>query len=81
MKVGNRLKKNLVYKCILYSKKQLKNLDFPIQKRIVKFIDNLEEWENPRIKGKSLTDNLSGFWRYRVSDYGIIFDIEITIYT
>lgn len=65
------------------AKKQLKNLDFTIQKRIAKFLDNLQELENPRIKGKSLVGNLSGFWRYRVGDYRIIcdiVDIEITIY-
>ncbi len=65
------------------AKKQLKNLDFTVQKRIAKFIDNLEELENPRIKGKPLAGNLSGFWRYRVGDYRIICDIvysEITIY-
>lgn len=65
------------------AKKQLKNLDFTVQKRIAKFIDNLQELENPRIKGKSLAGNLSGFWRYRVGDYRIICDIvdnEITIY-
>ena len=65
------------------AKKQLKNLDFTIQKRIAKFIDNLDGLENPRIKGKSLAGNLSGFWRYRVGDYRIICDIvdnEITIY-
>ena len=65
------------------AKKQLKNLDFTIQQRIAKFIDNLQELENPRIKGKSLAGNLSGFWRYRVGDYRIICDIvdsEITIY-
>ena len=57
------------------AKKQLKNLDFTIQKRIAKFIDNLQELENPRIKGKSLAGNLSGFWRYRVGDYRIICEI------
>ena len=65
------------------AKKQLKNLDFTVQKRMAKFIDNLEGLENPRIKGKSLAGNLSGFWRYRVGDYRIICDIvdnEITIY-
>lgn len=65
------------------AKKQLKNLDFPVQKRIAKFIDSLQELENPRIKGKSLAGNLSGFWRYRIGDYRIIcdiVDIEITIY-
>ena len=66
------------------TKKQLKNLDFTTQKRIAKFIDNLEKLENPRIKGKSLAGNLRGFQRYCVGDYRIIcdiVDIEITIYT
>ena len=54
------------------AKKQLKNLDFPVQKRIAKFIDNLEGLENPRIKGKFLAGNLSGFWHYRVGYYRII---------
>ena len=57
------------------AKKQLKNLDFTVQKRIAKFIDNLQELENPRIKGKSLAGNLNGFWRYRVGDYRIICEI------
>ena len=57
------------------AKKQLKNLDFTVQKRIAKFIDNLQELENPRIKGKSLAGNLSGFWHYRVGDYRIICEI------
>lgn len=32
--------------------------------------------ENPQIKGKALTGDLKGLWRYRVSDYKILADIQ-----
>ncbi len=57
--------------------KQLKKLDKGTQKLILTWIaNNLENCENPRIKGKGLTANLSGEWRYRVGDYRIICDIR-----
>lgn len=36
----------------------------------------IEGLENPRSKGKALTGNLTGLWRYRVGDYRIICVIE-----
>lgn len=33
---------------------------------------NLMNTENPRIKGKVLTGDLKGLWRYRVGDYRIL---------
>ncbi|QQF86526.1 type II toxin-antitoxin system RelE family toxin [Histophilus somni] len=57
--------------------KQLCKLDKGIQKLILTWIaNNLENCENPRIKGKGLTGNRSGEWRYRVGDYRIICDIR-----
>lgn len=32
--------------------------------------------ENPRSRGKGLTGNLAGLWRYRIGDYRIICDIR-----
>ena len=32
--------------------------------------------ENPRIKGKVLTGDLKGLWRYRVGDYRILAEIQ-----
>ena len=54
------------------AKKQLKQLDKPVQKRITKFLTELTELVDPRSKGKRLVGNLSGFWRYRVGDYWLI---------
>lgn len=57
--------------------KQLSKLDKGTQKLILTWIaNNLEDCENPRIKGKGLIANRSGEWRYRVGDYRIICDIR-----
>ena len=57
--------------------KQLRKLDKGSRKLILTWIaNNLENCENPRIKGKGLIANRSGEWRYRVGDYRIICCIE-----
>ena len=57
--------------------KQLSKLDKGTQKLILAWVSkNLENCENPRTKGKGLTANKSGEWRYRIGDYRIICDIR-----
>lgn len=44
--------------------------------RVARSIRDAIRWiaaaENPRVKGKALTGNLAGLWRYRVGDYRIV---------
>ena len=54
------------------SKKQVKKLDSPISKRILDYLEQLELLDDPRSRGKALTSNLAGLWRYRVGDYRIL---------
>ncbi len=54
----------------------LKKLDKTIRQRIEKFIDELIDMEDPRTRGKGLTANRKGQWRYRVGDYRIICEIQ-----
>lgn len=65
---------------LAYSKKaqkQLAKLDRGVQALILSWIEkHLLNCENPRQKGKGLTANRSGLWRYRVGDYRIISSIE-----
>lgn len=56
--------------------KQLKKIDKPIQKRIVKFMEEVRNLDDPRTRGKGLSSNLAHLWRYRVGDYRIICDIQ-----
>ena len=57
--------------------KAFEKLDNSVATRIKNWLNkNLEGCENPRHKGRALTGNLAGYWRYRVGDYRIIADIQ-----
>ena len=57
--------------------KQLKKMDRSVQRLIVNWIEkNLIDTENPRLHGKGLSGDKSGYWRYRVGDYRILADIR-----
>ena len=44
--------------------------------RIIDYMDAVAALDDPRTRGKALTGNLAGLWRYRVGDYRIICDID-----
>ena len=57
--------------------KKIKKLDKFTKRTLYSYIKkNLLDVENPRIKGKALTGNLKGLWRYRIMDYRLIVDIQ-----
>ncbi len=59
------------------AEKDLSKLDKPIAKRITRFLrEKVSLADNPRQRGKSLTGNLSGLWRYRIGDYRVIAEIQ-----
>lgn len=62
--------------------KELKKMDKQTV-RIIKnwIVKNLVDTEDPRAKGKALTGNLKGIWRYRIGDYRLFAKIEDDILT
>jgi len=67
----------LAYK-VIYSdtaRKNIERLDRPLQKRILTFVDRIEESTNPRFSGKALKGN-DNEWRYRVGDYRLVCEIK-----
>ena len=59
------------------AERQLNKLDMSVRKRIQDWIHkNLDGCEDPTTFGKRLTQNLKGYWSYRVGDYRIIADIQ-----
>lgn len=59
------------------AKKELKKLDKHTASLIIGWIEkNLQGCDNPRTKGKGLTANRSGQWRYRIGDYRLITEIQ-----
>jgi mRNA interferase RelE/StbE len=68
-------------KCkVIFSPKataQLKKLDNSQRAIILKWISkNLVGTENPKERGKALSNDMRGFWRYRVGDYRLIAEIH-----
>ncbi|MDR1069010.1 MAG: type II toxin-antitoxin system RelE/ParE family toxin [Clostridiales Family XIII bacterium] len=57
--------------------KQLNKLD-PFQQRFILswLRKNVDGTDDPRAKGKGLSENLAGLWRYRIGDYRVICDIR-----
>jgi mRNA interferase RelE/StbE len=59
------------------AKRQLKKLDRSTAQTLLRFLNRLlQETENPRQRGKGMTANKSGLWRYRVGDYRLVCDIQ-----
>ena len=71
----------MVYK-LEFSKRfdrQFSKLDKSTQRYIFNWlIKHLNNVENPRYSGKSLTGNKQGLWRYRIGNYRVIVDISDT---
>jgi mRNA interferase RelE/StbE len=56
--------------------KALKSLDKQIARMIIAWIEkNLEGTKDPRAKGKALSHDKKGIWRYRVGNYRILTNI------
>lgn len=45
------------------------SLDRTVQKRVKKYMDEVQALDDPRSRGHALTGELSGLWRYRVGDW------------
>lgn len=56
--------------------KAMRKLDRGIAARVFDELDEIAKLEDPRSRGKALTGNLAGVWRYRVGDYRILCDIN-----
>lgn len=55
--------------------KAFKKLDTAQQRRVSKFLREISTLEDPRSRGKALTANKAGLWRWRVGDYRVVADI------
>ena len=51
-------------------------VDKGVAARVFDELDEIAKLEDPRSRGKALTGNLAGVWRYRVGDYRILCDIN-----
>jgi mRNA interferase RelE/StbE len=60
----------------------VKRLDRAVAKRVLKYLATLATLDHPRARGKGLSGNRAGYWRYRVGDYRLVVAIaesEMTV--
>ena len=63
--------------------KTLKKMDAPIAERIVRYMHEIENLDDPFSRGHGLVENKKGLWRYRVGEWRILCEIKedvLTIY-
>ena len=56
--------------------KAFKKLDKGIAREIYRYLGEIQNLPDPRLRGKGLTANHSGIWRYRVRDMRILCEIQ-----
>lgn len=62
--------------------KQFRQIDKLAKVRILAFFEHrVLRSDEPRLYGKPLTGDLSGYWSYRIGDYRVIADIEDETFT
>ncbi|MFZ2964507.1 MAG: type II toxin-antitoxin system RelE/ParE family toxin [Rhodoglobus sp.] len=62
--------------------RQLRKLDRQVARRIVDYLDEVAALDNPRDRGKGLTGDRAGIWRYRIGDHRVLcelLDAELVI--
>jgi mRNA interferase RelE/StbE len=52
--------------------KSMRKLDRPVAARVKEYLENVCELDDPRSRGKALTGNLVGYWRYRICSYRVL---------
>ncbi len=52
--------------------REFKKLDRAVQRRVLAYLHDVVGLDDPRQRGKRLTANHAGVWRYRVGDYRIL---------
>ncbi len=54
----------------------IRRLDRPTAVRILRYLTRVVALPDPRTRGKGLTADRSGQWRYRIGDYRVLVEIQ-----
>ena len=53
-----------------------RKLDRQVLRRVKAYLDEVCELDDPRSRGKGLTGDLAGYWRYRIGDYRVLVEVR-----
>ena len=60
--------------------KQLAKMDRPTAAKIIDYMEEIEQLDNPFSRGHGLVNNLKGMWRYRVGDWRILCEVKESLF-
>ncbi len=56
--------------------KAARRLDRAVLRRVKTYLDAVCELDDPRQRGRGLTGDLAGYWRYRIGDWRVVVEIR-----
>ena len=56
--------------------KAARRLDRDVLRQIKAYLDAVSELDDPRQRGKGLSRDLAGYWRYRIGDWRVVVEIR-----
>ena len=56
--------------------KAARKLDPQVLRRVKTYLDEVCELDDPRSRGKGLSGDLAGYWRYRIGDYRVLVEVR-----
>lgn len=56
--------------------RSIRKLDKPDIRRIKTYLDQVVQLDNPRARGKALTADKVGLWRYRIGNFRVLVKFE-----
>jgi len=56
--------------------KAARRVDRTVLRRIRAYLEDVCELDDPRQRGKALTANLTGYWRYRIGAWRVVAEIR-----
>jgi len=58
-----------------------RKLDPQVIRAVKAYLDEVLELDDPRDRGRGLTADLAGYWRYRIGDYRVVVEIKDDVMT
>lgn len=56
--------------------RSIRKLDRAVARRIIDYLEAVLQLDDPRQRGKALTGEKRGYWRYRVGDFRVLVRVE-----
>lgn len=56
--------------------KAARRLDPPVLRRVKRYLEEVCELDDPRSRGKGMTADFAGYWRYRIGDWRVVVEIR-----